>query len=138
MPNQGDTQEPTGELMSYVWRISGDEGKKARPGQARALSSSLRSPWIWLSIIFSPLQLPGAQLGLLQRGTDTESALHHSPPSKVAWWEPGDKKWELTSMGQENRRLPSACVDKLYCEAFSPQRSSIDGFPKASFPRPTA
>lgn len=31
--SQRDTQEPTGKLMSHVWRISGDEGKKA--GQAK-------------------------------------------------------------------------------------------------------
>lgn len=103
--------------MAHVWRISRDGGKKA--GQARPeLFSLLREAhgFGFPSLFFPPLQLPGEQLGLLQRGADIESALHHpAPPPTPARWLGGNpeiKKWKLTSTGQENRRLPSARVDK--------------------------
>lgn len=117
----------------------GSVGMRARRQARPSLSSFLFSgkPMGLAFHHFFPLRLPREQPGLLQRGPDLESALHHHPLSKVAWWEPGDKKWELTSPGQENRRLPSARVDKLHYKAFSLQRSTIDGFPRHPHPTPT-
>lgn len=72
--------------MSHVWRIRRDEGKKA--GQARPELFSLlqEAHGFDFPSLFFPLQLPGEQLGLLQRGTDIESALHHpAPPSPTRW-----------------------------------------------------
>lgn len=59
--------------------------RQAKPGLSSFLFCKKPMDLTFLHFFF-PLQLPGEQLGLLHRGTDIESALHHSaPPSPTRW-----------------------------------------------------